>query len=382
MGRCSIVSMSERERRYAALRNAMLASGYQALLVTGNAEATQRGYIRYLSDWRLWGGNGYLVFPLEGDPVLILGSCSQAHWARCVGWIQDVRCALVNKVAEVVRVLEARRLARSSIGIVGLGRIMSFGDAEALMSSLPGATVQDATCLMDEIMAVKSQEEIAQAAETCRFVAQALERIGDMLSPDKTEREVMAEAIRFLADRGCLDGIAHISNGTVPYEHPAWDRYIQVEDVLKVSLEFAGPAGYWVELSAVYSFREPSDREGRLFTTALKAVERARDLMRPGVKAGDLSKVIEETYLEDGWRITGRAFVDVHGIGLNVIAPPIGLPGSADELREDMVLNIHPGLLIGAEQWGIHVQDNFVVTPQGGKALLDGYKPAWHVLSK
>jgi Xaa-Pro aminopeptidase len=234
---------------------------------------------------------------------------------------------------------------------------------------------------MDEIMAVKSREEIAQTAETCRFVAQALGRIRDVLSPGKTEREVMAEAIRFLADLGCLDGIAHISNEAVPYVHPAWDRRIQVEDILKVSLEFAGPAGYWVELSAVYSFREPPDRERRLFATALKAVERARELMRPGIKAGDLSKVIEETYLENGWRITGRASVDVHGIGLNVISPPIGLPGSEDELRENMVLNIHPGLLIGAEQWGIHVQDNFVVTPHGGKPLLDGYRPTWHVLS-
>ncbi|MGQ9583833.1 MAG: M24 family metallopeptidase, partial [Anaerolineae bacterium] len=348
-----MVSTAERKRRETALREAMHASGYQALLLAGNAEAAQRGYIRYLSDWRLWGGSGYLVFPLDGDPVLVLGSCSQAHWAKGVGWIRDVRCALVDKIAEVVRVLRTKGLSRSSIGVVGLNRLMPYGDAKALMALLPEAHVQDATRLVDDVMAVKSQEEIAQAAETCRFVAQALERVKEVLSPGKTEREVMAEAIRFLAARGCLDGIAHISAEAAPYVSPARDRRIEVDDILKVSLEFAGPGGYWVELSAVFSFREPPDRERRLFATALKALERGRDLMRPGVKGGELSRAIEETYREDGWHITGRSSVDIHGIGLNVIAPPIGLPGSDDELRENMILNIHPGILVDDEQWGI-----------------------------
>ena len=45
-----------------------------------------------------------------------------------------------------------------------------------------------------------------------------------------------------------------------------------------------------------------------------------------------------------------------------------------------MTLNIHPGLLVDDDQLGVYVQDNLVVTPEGGRPLAD-YKYEWHVLS-
>jgi Xaa-Pro dipeptidase len=373
-----LVSLQERERRYLALREAMREAGYDALVLSGNAEATQRGYIRYVSDWRLWGGNGYVVFPLKDDPVLILGSGSQAYWAEAVDWIQDVR-SVIDKTSEVVSIVQDLDLSHSKIGVVGLNRVMSHQDARTLVAGLPGAEIDDATRLVDDVMAIKSAEEIAQAAETYRFVAQAHHQIRDALAPGKTERAVMSEAVRFLAQHGCLDGIAHISTEAPPFIRPPEDRPIEEDDILKVSLEFAGPAGYWIELASIFSFREPAEREHRHFETTLKAVERAAKLMRPGAKGSELSEAIEQTYREDDWNITGRVIWDVHGIGLNVITPPIGLPGSEDELKENMILNIHPGLVVGEDGWGVYVQDNLVVTPEGGRPLAE-YEYAWHVL--
>jgi Xaa-Pro aminopeptidase len=374
-----LVSQQERERRYSDLREAMLDAGYHVLVLAGNAEATQRGYIRYVSDWRLWGGNGYVVFPLNDDPVLVLGSGSQAYWARAVGWIQHVRSAM-DKPAEVVDTLKRLGLASSRIGVVGLDRVMSYQDARALIAPLTNAELDDATHLMDDVMAIKSDEEIARAAETYRIVAQAHDRIRDALAPGRTERAVMSAAVEFLAERGCLDGIAHLSNEAPPFVRPPEDRTITEDDILKVSLEFAGPAGYWIELASIFSFRKPPERERRYFETTLRAVERAAELMRPGTTGGELSTAIEDTYREDGWDITGRVIWDVHGIGLNVITPPIGLPGSADVLKENMILNIHPGLVVGEDGWGVYVQDNIVVTPEGGRPLAD-YEYEWHVLS-
>jgi hypothetical protein len=71
-------SVQEKDRRFAALRTLMRAQGYQALVLSGNAEATQRGYIRYVADWRLWGGKGFVVLPLEGEPLL--GSDGAGGW--------------------------------------------------------------------------------------------------------------------------------------------------------------------------------------------------------------------------------------------------------------------------------------------------------------
>ncbi len=373
-----MVSLQERERRYAALRGAMRQAGYQALVIAGNAEATQRGYIRYVSDWRLWGGTGYVVLPLENAPVLILGSGSQAHWAKAVGWIQEVRSAL-DMTGEVINILQALGLSQSRIGVVGLNQVMAYENVMRLLKELPQARLEDASLLADQIMVIKSQEEIAQAAATYRFVAEALGRVKEVLAPGKTEREIMAEAIHLLAERGCFDGIAHLTNDAPPFIHPASERPIQADDIIKVSLEFAGPSGHWIELAGVYSFREPPERARRHFETTLRALERAKTLMRPGAKAGDISRAIEQTYREEGWNITGRAIWDMHAIGLNVIRPPIGLPTSEDELQENMVINIHPGLLVDDDRWGIYVQDNLVVTPEGAHPLAE-YKYEWHVL--
>ena len=62
-----MVSEKELERRYATLREAMRAAGYKALVVVGNTEGNQWGYIRYVSGWRLYGGTAYVIFSLEEE---------------------------------------------------------------------------------------------------------------------------------------------------------------------------------------------------------------------------------------------------------------------------------------------------------------------------
>ena len=101
------ISLSERYRRLSALRTVMDEQGYAALLVPGQAEATQRGYVRYISDWRLWGGKGFVILPLQGDPILILGAGSQPNWAKQTAWTEDVRAA-----ADLIE-LDARRWLHS-----------------------------------------------------------------------------------------------------------------------------------------------------------------------------------------------------------------------------------------------------------------------------
>jgi len=383
-----MISHAERARRYDALQAMMREQGYSCLVLAGNAEAMQRGYIRYVSDWRLWGGTGFAVLPLDGEPVLVLGSGSQAYWAAEQGWIADVRAAL-DKTAEVAAIVSELGLAERSgrpgravgraIGVVGLNSVMSYGDALALQAALPRAPLADATEAVDRVMAIKSAEEIAEAAATYRSIAGALGLLRENLKPGITERELMSSVIGRLAAEGCLDGIAHLSNRAPPYIRPAGERRIERDEIIKVSLEFAGPAGYWIELAGVYSFREPPARARRHWETTQRALGRAAEMIRPGAVAGDISRAIEQTFREDGWNITGRAIWDFHSIGLNVIRPPIGLPSSTDRFEENMIINIHPGLLVDDDRWGVYMQDNLLVTPTGGRSLAS-YTYEWHVL--
>jgi Xaa-Pro aminopeptidase len=363
-----MVSNLERQRRYEFIRKDMKAQGYAALVISGNTESIQHGYIRYLSDWRLWGGTGYIVLPLEGNPVLILGKGSQYYWAKQLDWIQDVRSGF-NKIDEVIKVLKELGLTNQKIGVIGLTTVMTNGDARHLFDSLKEAAVEDATALLDQRMEIKSNEEITQMAETYNLVAEAVERVKQVLSPGKTERECMAEAIGYLGSKGCFEGLAHIGHHASPSIRPATDRILGKEDILKVFLQWAGPSGHWIELSAIYSFQTPPERYKNFYDTLLQATEHMISLMKPGAIAGEISQAASDICEQAGYRISDRVVWDFHGIGMNVDTAPYGLPDSTEILRENMVLNIHPGLVMEEDHWGASITENVVVTPQSGKVL-------------
>lgn len=347
--------------------------------MAGDSHGRGRGYIRYVADWRLFGGTGFVILPLDADPIFFLSFGAQGEWAKAGSAISDTRGTL-TQVRDMVEALEALGLARDTIGVAGLDTIMHHGDAKLLEQSLLKAHIQDATQMVEEIMVVLSDEEIACAEETQRCVVAVLDRIGDVLAPGVTERAVLAEAIGLAASLGCLDGMAHLSPETGSGTRPGTERRIQEEDNIKVFIEFFGPSGFAVELGGVFSFCEPSEGKQRKFATVVKAIDRAAELMRPGMVADQLVQAIRQVYLEDGWEIIGRRVVDFHGQGLNGHFQPDGLPGSQEVLKDKMMLNIHPGLLT-KDGWGVSVTHNYIVTPDGGRAL-GGFRPEWKVLPR
>lgn len=372
------VSKPEQERRYTEVRKQMAEKGYEALIIAGNSETMQRGYIRYLSDWRLWNGTGYMLIPMDHEPMLTLGYGSQYYWATQWEWITDVRPAY-NKIDVICDAVDEYKLRGKKIGVVGLRNVMSYGDTTELMTKLADCQLEDATEMLDDIMAIKSDEEVAQMTETYNLLSHALGLVKDALKPGKTEREVMAEAIYYLGQHECYDGIAHIGNHAAPNIRPATNRIITKDDTIKVSLEWAGPSGHWIELSSVFSFKQPGEREKHYYDTMVRAVYEIVDMMKPGAIAGDISRHAWQVFRDEGFNITDRVIWDFHGIGINVIRPPYGLPDSKDVFKDHMVINMHPGPAIDADKWGVYVQENVVVTPNGGR-VLGNYKHEWHVL--
>jgi Xaa-Pro aminopeptidase len=366
------------DQRHRILQNAMEESGYYVLIVVGNSEGNERGYIRYLSDWRLFGGTAYIVFGLKEDPVLIMGLGAQAEWAKELSAISDTR-AVLNKNEELIEVIKGKGLEKEKFGAVGWNRIMPYGDATAIIDALPNAHFEDATNMMENVMAVLFDEEVSYAEETHKYVVQVLEKIAVTLKPGLTGKEVMAEAIHEAAKYGCLDGMAHMGCGMASKTMPGTDRPIHEDDTIKIFLEFAGPSGFLVELGGQFSFREPPEEQSRKFDTVVKAMGQAGEQMRPGAKVSDLCRSIRKTFEKDGWMITGRRLWDFHGQGLHSILPPLGLPDSQEILKTNSMINIHPGILT-EDGIGISATHNYIVTPEGGRAL-GNFAPEWRVLN-
>ena len=102
-----MASQQERDRRFRALRAMMEEQGIAALILGGNAEATQRGYVRYTADWRLSSDT-------IDDPELPGGYSAHGDWFD--GWDAGVRDAWIRGCVQAAADCHAH--------LVGDGRAM------------------------------------------------------------------------------------------------------------------------------------------------------------------------------------------------------------------------------------------------------------------
>jgi Xaa-Pro aminopeptidase len=110
-------------------------------------------------------------------------------------------------------------------------------------------------------------------------------------------------------------------------------------------------------------------------------VDAAVAQMRPGVEVGELSRIIQRTFEDDGWELADRAIWDIHSIGVNVIEPPIGSARAPRPAARAHGAQHPPGWLVAPDRWGVYVQNNVLVTEAGGEVLGD-YHYRWHVLER
>jgi len=355
----------------------MAGAGFDAVLVAGNTEFQQKGYIRYLADWRLYGGTAYLVVAPDRDPALILGLGAQAEWAKELSAIPDTR-AVLDKIDEACAALRDCVKPGGRVGIVGLNAIMPHGDALRLAGGLPGIAVDDATDLVESFWNILSPEDLDSVEVAHQRVLRIFEAFKAALHHGRREREVVADAVQVAVKQGCLEGVIHLNCDAKAGTRPATDRVIASDDIYKMFMEFLTPEGYLIEFGGCFSFRPPPVAWQRKFDVVVRAIEAAIAGTRPGMVADDVVAIIRQTYEEGGVEIVGRRLWDFHGQGMHSLLRPFGLPGSQDPIAENMMINIHPGLLTG-DGLGISATSNYIVTADGGRSLA-GFRHVWHLL--
>jgi Xaa-Pro aminopeptidase len=355
----------------------MAVDGYAAIVVAGNTEVQQKGYIRYFADWRLFGGNAYLVVPVMGDPILFLGLGAQAEWAKELSAVRDTR-AVLDKIDGVVEALRLVTGPGDRVGVVGLKTIVSHGDAMRLMDRLDNVILQDATDLVENFWNVLSAQDIGAVEASHSLVARVFDAFRDAIQPGRSERDVVADAFKVAIQSGCLEGVIHLNHDMKSGTRPATERQIRPDDIYKMFMEFLTPEGYLIELGGCFSFRPPSAAWQEKFDLVSSAISEAMAHTRPGMVADDVVQVIRQTYEKAGAEIVGRRLWDFHGQGMHSLLRPFGLPGSTDPISENMMINIHPGLLT-ADGLGISATSNYLVTPEGG-VPLGGFQHRWHVV--
>ena len=361
------VSAAELERRYKNIRAAMSKEHLDALVVCGSEYTGFEGAIRYVSDFEIVHRYVYVLIPLEGDPVMI--------FPREARWIGDKKKALVNeKVWPDVPGQWLRERAEKSkwsrIGVYGLNYIMTVRDYRALAAG-SSYEIISFDQQFDMARAVKSAEELNAVRDSMEVIEEGFWALLEGYAPGKSEAEIMAPAVdRFFAGGAGLRMMNIVLSGAggeaeAHFKVPG-HRVVHADDLLLYSLEITGAGGYWVEESRALIQGKPSVRTAEMGKIYFEALEAARAKMRDGELCSNVHKACAEVFEERGF---GLGHLSGHSIGLTMIEyPAIGANSNA-ELRENMVLSLHPQVIDADGQVCLYTQDTYRVGKTEGENL-------------
>jgi Xaa-Pro aminopeptidase len=343
--------------------------------------------VLYLTNF--WGMKGYdaCVFPHEGEPALICLEASAEDAGR-TAWTGDVRFFRGYDPGDprppTARVLELAKAATAEYGRVGLELSLGTQAADRMVGEPTTYTrdwfeafgdVDDATPLLAEARAVKTEQEIERMRLANEIAAGAMEHCRLILEPGMTEAEIAAE----------WEGFVH-GEGT------GWER--KVELALGFSLVWSGPGiktftattsrpvvegeptlfeiwvcadGYWCDHTKNLVAGELTSRYVVLEEGLMAVYEDAIAFSRPGASLPELDRRIRAGLDEMGF--PGQPSHPIaHGVGARAHEPPYAHQAGGGEIAEGMVLAIEPGCYIDGGG-GLRVEDNFLITADGPEKL-------------
>jgi Xaa-Pro aminopeptidase len=345
--------------------------------------------VLYLTNF--WGMKGYdaCVFPRDGEPVLVCLEASEEDAAR-MAWTSDVRLFEGYEPADprppTARVLDLATKAAAEHGeAVALELSLGTQAADRMVGEPTtftrdwfqafGDDPQDATPLLAEARAIKTEQEIARMRLANEIAAAAMEHCRLILKPGLSEAQIAAE----------WEGFVH-GEGT------GWEG--RVELALGFSLVWSGPGiktftattarpvvegeptlfeiwvcadGYWCDhtKNLVAGELRPEYRE--LEQNLLAVYDDAISFARPGATLSELDRRIRAGIEAMGF--PGQPSHPVaHGVGARAHEPPYAHQAGGGEIREGMVFAIEPGCYIEGGG-GLRVEDNFVITSDGSEKL-------------
>ena len=368
------------DAKLARVRALMAERGLDALVVRAPDN------VLYLTNF--WGMKGYdaCVFPREGEPVLICLEASEEDAAR-TAWTRDVRLSTATTRATRGRRWRARSSSPGGgrrLRAVGLELSLGTQAADRMVGEPTTFTrawfdafpdAEDATPLLAEARALKTEQEIERMRLANEIAAAAMEHCRLVIEPGHDRG----------ADRRGVGGLRPRRGHGLGGEGRARARLLarlvggRDQDVHGHDLAAGGRgrADAVRDLGLRRRLLVRPHEEPRL-RRADAALPRARAGAHGRVRGRDRLLAAGASLAELDRRV--RAGIDAlgfpgqpshpiaHGVGARAHEPPYAHQAGGGELAEGMVLAIEPGCYIEGGG-GLRVEDNFLITADGAEKL-------------
>jgi Xaa-Pro aminopeptidase len=372
------ISTAELERRWKAVRAAMERDRIDVLVMQNNNDH-MGGYVKYFTD--IPAGNGYpvtVVFPRDDLMTVVmqgpLGGVEELT-AQGDGVRRGVKRVLTApSYASAVYTnaydpeLAASALAPFAKGTIGLVCTyqMSLAMGDVLKQRLAGARFVDASDLVDQIKAIKSEEEMELIVRTARMQDGAMRAAFEAIRPGMRDRDVVAEAQFYSQTHGSEQGLylcASAPLGTPMKFAPKHmqNRVIREGDYVALLVEDSGPGGFYTELgrNCVVGKAPQQMKDELAFTLESRRI--TLDLLKPGTPAKEIWDKFNDFMRRNGRPEETRLYC--HGQGYDLVERPLIRHDEPMVIAKDMNIVVHPTYIHkGMLSW---VCDNYLIGSNG-----------------
>lgn len=361
-------SSSEYARRYSLVKELLKRRNLQGLLVYSASVGDLS--VNYLSGY-LTLRPSYLVFPLEGEPRLILHFRNHIPCASAMSVVEKIDWHLNDPVGTVVSALREAKLEGGGIGIVGP---VPYTHMAAITRKMRNTSFEDVTKEYNEIRWVRSEEEIGWFRRSARLTDLAFEVLEKSIMAGATVHQLNAAMHSDFLARGGMPVLSYISSTsmTKPRVFVPWqfttDRRLRRGDVVITEIS-VGYYGYASQAHRPFAVgREPSRIYQELYEAALECYEKILKILRPGCTSKEV--------VEAGSIIEERGFTVYDSLvhGENGKNPELGTPNSGHPFedftfKENMVVTIQPQPVTKDLKAGIQLGSSVVVRSGGARSL-------------
>ena len=381
----NIPPLSEKELRFNSLREEMVKHDLYALIIGGKGHWwTGRGYFRYLTDFHLWGHDGLIYFPVEGEPYLVLSSDAVAKKIGRRGWIENCEGSL-DIGEKLLKFIDKKEIKGQKIGIVGEENIISYKDLHTIKDDLKIETVS-ATAILDKVKMVKTEwevNEIYKLWELAKYTMnQFQDNILDYYKKNKSQIELSSDITKILWENGIRDLLIFYGDEIDKYSHPTNEK-ININNKIRYHLEICGPSGHWLEITKNLAFKNIHDFEQKIMNDELSVFDEMLKYMKPSVSLKQAGLFYEKVLSELGYEMHRQNSFDFHGQGLDTIEMPFYnsiIPNDSEDwdLKENVSISYHPKrLLLNKGIWSTGINEDILVTGNGSVKFSKDWNHNW-----
>ena len=277
------------------------------------------------------------------------------------------------------------------MGISGIGADQDgypglLGYQGPALSEVTESRVVPLASVIEGMMAIKSEAEVALIRESARWCQHAHRLLEQYTQPGATETEAslragheatlaMLDALgsSYGGQQASSDGASAGYRGQIG-RMSAWAHAVAHNIVFRAGdvlvTETSAPIwGYNAELERALVIGTPTSEMRRLFAHMVAAQQVAFDALRPGRTCAEVDAAVMRYFTDNDLQAHWRQHTG-HAIGLRNHEAPFLDVGDQTPIEPGMVFTVEPGVY-SAEIGGFRHSDTVVVTPDGIDILTD-----------